>query len=131
VYLESIKRDIKQNFSTENFASGNCTAYKPPLMGAPRYPKGFNGSEPVKPQTEEEYIIQQVNKRLQNSDMTFDGNSYTNLNYDNYIPLATNGDFSDQPTTFPWRNNQGPVERLPRYNNYPIDNYTYQPNHNF
>lgn len=112
--LDSIKDQIKNEYlnKIENFTT---------LQPQPRHHLGYQSNYPI---TEEEQILQEVNKRLQMSSMTLDNS---------YHPLATTSDFSFQNTEYPWQRgvtNTGPVQTFQKYTQYPIDNYNYTPNPN-
>lgn len=110
--LDSIKDQIKNEYLSkiENFTN---------LQSQPRHHLGYQSNYVNTPITEEEQILQEVNKRLQMSSMTMDNN---------FSPLATTSDFSFQNTEYPWKSNTGPVQTFQRYTQYPIDNYNYTPN---
>lgn len=136
--LDSIKEELKKEYLSkiENFTPiysqpRHRYNYQPIYTNTNTNNQNINIPEPVK--SDEEKILQEVNKRLQLSSMTFDDNQYTQLNKSNYIPLATSSDFSFQNTEYPWKRgitNTGAVETLQKYSGYQIDNHMYTPNSN-
>lgn len=112
--LDSIKEEIKSQYlnKIENFTS---------VQPNTRHHLDYMSDYIPPPVTEEELILQEVNKRLNMSSMTMD-NSYS--------PLATTSDFSFQNTEYPWKRNTEPVQTYQRQTQIPIDNYSYSPANN-
>lgn len=130
--LETIKNDIKLQFinkAKEHFEE---------IIGKPRRPLGMgyrpeyenNQKITFKPETDEEKIIKAVNERLKYSNMTFDNQTYANLNNqdENYIPLATTSDFNYTPVNYNWDTNglNNSKLRVPQYNTLTTGSHTYQ-----
>lgn len=131
--LDSIKNDIKSEFINKAKEHFDAVIGKPrPPLGmgyAPQYQNNQRLPEPIRQESEEEKIIKAVNDRLKYSNMNFDNQTYTNLNNQNYIPLATTNDFSYTPVDYNWDTNglsHPTKEPLPKHNSVNIGNYKYQ-----
>lgn len=113
--LDSIKEEIKKEYlnKIENFSS---------VQPNTRHHLDYMSNYVASPISEEQKILEEVNKRLDMSSMTMDNNSYS--------PLATTSDFSFQNTEYPWKRNTEPVQTYQRQTQIPIDNYSYSPSNN-